>query len=322
MITAELDQRFDAQLGSTNDAIANAVNEIKDELSTIVTTVVSAASKATVSVLSHTMRSLLDDLVRTVLPSIMKDAVSSGLKEHLNGVVSDAWVAALQREMSDTALLVQAHTENTVTVATIQLGSQLQTLQDRLELSSTAAAEEMKSMETALMEGLGEQINSAKTVVKDEANALRGSVESVQLSIAAKIAVLHQEVTGLFGVLKAMNEKLDSMYDAKRKELKKQTEITKVLDALPNTVRQALSVDVQRLHQRLRSHQSRARDFVEQLLRDAMTQIMTSYKEHQALQRKTEKYLSQILRRGHNNSKTMIEANEDANIQRLWSRAT
>lgn len=80
-------------------------------------------------------------------------------------------------------------------------------------------------------------------------------------------------------VLQKMGGMLDNMYEEGGDPLKWQTEITEVLEALPNSVRQALSRDVQRLHQLLRSRQSRAREFVERLLNGAVSQLITSYKE-------------------------------------------
>ncbi|CUG45236.1 Hypothetical protein, putative [Bodo saltans] len=322
MTTTELDQRFGALEGSTIDA----VRSVKDQISSVMSTVVSAASTATVSVLSHTMRSLLDDVVRAALPSMMRDAVSSGLKEHLEGVVNEAWVAALQCEMHDAALLVQAHTGHTVSVATIQLGSQVKTLQRRLELASTAAADAMRTLETTLLERLDQQISGAEEVVQDEARAVRAVVDSAHLSIADKIAVLHIEVTGVLSevhlqrrILQKMGAKLDSMYEAGGAVLKKQTEITEVLDALPSSIRQALSRDVQRLHQQLRSHQSRTRDFVERLLNDAMSQLMTSYKEHQALQRRqhreTKRYLSQLLQQQNDMQQRQLDDKDERRRQ-------
>ncbi|CUE69363.1 Hypothetical protein, putative, partial [Bodo saltans] len=257
MTTTELDQRFAALQGSTNDAVVAAISGVKDEISSVVSAAVSAANTATVSVLSHTMRSLLDDVVLFFL------------------------------------------------------GSQVQTLQRRLEQASIAATDAIKGMETTLLKGLQRQISGAEEVVRDEARAVRQVIDRVHLSIADKIAVLHIEVTGVLGelhlqrrILQEMGARLDGMYEASGAVLKKQTEITEVLDALPSSVRQALSRDVQRLHQQLRSHQSRTRDFVERLLRDAMSQLMTSYKEHQALQRRqhreTKRYLSQLLQEQEN----------------------
>ncbi|CUG89717.1 receptor-type protein kinase, putative [Bodo saltans] len=125
-------------------------------------------------------------------------------------------------------------------------------------------------------------------------------------SLSGKIAVLHVVLSALFGelhlqrrVLEDVRVKLDDMYEVNGATLKKQTDITEVLDVLPENVRRAFSGDMQRLHQQLQRCGSRAKDYVKRLVDNSVSRIVRAYEEHQALQRRhqkeTKRYLSQLL---------------------------
>ncbi|CUG89716.1 Hypothetical protein, putative [Bodo saltans] len=145
-ITEMTSRQLEAQCSmlqlSTRDAVSN-------EVLSVVSAVLSSASQSTVSVLSQSMRDLLDDVVHNVLPSMMKSAASTGLKEQLEGVVGNAWLSALRQEVRVACTQVHTHTPTApVSVPLIQLGShtqpQTQSLQQRLDVASTAAAEVVK----------------------------------------------------------------------------------------------------------------------------------------------------------------------------------
>ncbi|CUG84756.1 Hypothetical protein, putative, partial [Bodo saltans] len=303
-ITTMTTLQLEAQCSNLQSATRDAVRE---EVLSVVSAVALSGSQATMSVLSQSMRGLLDDVVHNVLPSMLKSAVSTGLKEQLEGVVASAWLSALQQEVR--VACEQVHTRTAyhpdVSVALIQLGSHTQSLQQRLDSATRTAADAIERLERSVHEGLESQITGAKQIVRDEAVSVRAALDKTHHSLGGKIAVLHVEVSGLFGelhrqrrVLEDVHVKLDDMYELNGTTLKKQTDITEVLDVLPESVRKAVSGDVQRLYQQLQRCGSQAKDYIKHLLDTSVSRIMETYKEQQLLQRRhqreTNQYLSQL----------------------------
>ncbi|CUG91165.1 Hypothetical protein, putative, partial [Bodo saltans] len=302
-ITTMMTDQLEAQLSNLQTATRDAV---RDEVLSVMSAVALSGSQATMSVFSQSMRGLLDDVVHNVLPSMLKSAVSTGLKEQLEGVVGSAWLTALQQEVRVTCAQAQAHTpSHSVSVPLIQLGSHTQPLQQRLNAASASADEVARRLERTMRASLEVHIAGAKAVVKDEAVSMRAAIDKTHHSLGGKIAVLHVEVSGLFGelhlqrrVLEDVRVKLDSMYEVNGATLKKQTDITEVLDVLPESVRKAFSRDVQRLHQQLQRCGSQAKDYVKRVVEDSVSRIVVTFNEHQALQRRhqreTKRYLTQL----------------------------
>lgn len=295
MTTDLLEAQFSMLQSTTRDSV-------RDEMLSVVSAVAMSGSDATLSVLSQSMRSLIDNIVHNVLPSMIKSAVSSGLKEQLEDVVGGAWLSALQQEIRTACAQVQAHTPHPVSVALIQLGSHTQSLQQRLDDASAAAAAVVKRLERTMRVSVELQI-AAKEIVRDEAVNVRTAIENTHHSLGGKIAVLHVEVSGLLGelhlqrrVLEDIRVKLDSMYEVSGATLKKQTDITEVLDVLPESVCKAFSRDVQRLHQHLQRCGSQSKADVRFIVDNAVGRIVATYNEHQALQRRhqkrTKRYIS------------------------------
>lgn len=151
--------------------------------------IVAASSSTTVAVLSSTLRNLIEEAVNTAGQLHKND---DDLNAHLASVATSTWVAALQDEIRQAAAQVQEHTNESVRMATVQLSSQTQCLQQTLVAASLSTRDELRALEQTLLRAL----TGIDHRVKAEAEGVVTTVKAAELSVLDRISVLHEGLSG------------------------------------------------------------------------------------------------------------------------------